>query len=102
MANGVANATDFSKLLSTAKQQLIYHDYRTVISTCVHGLELLQTTEDLENYNEDSDENRLKTALGVLAVQAIALDEGIGHVEEFVERWFGEVRAFPAEILQLW
>ncbi|XP_020893328.1 peroxisome assembly protein 26 isoform X1 [Exaiptasia diaphana] len=101
MAKDIAKVIDFPKLLSTAKQHLIFHEYRTVISACVYGLELLRSTENLEDNDESSDGNRHKIALGVLAIQAVALDEGIDHVEAFVERWFGEIRAFPAEILQL-
>lgn len=92
---------DFPALLLTAKQQLILHEHRAAISTCSYGLELLQKTEDLR-HDEDSDEHKLKTAFGMLSVQAIAASEEISSVESFVEEWFGEVKAFPAEILQIW
>lgn len=94
---------DFARLLSAAKNHLIHHEYQHAISTCLYGLDLIQNTDDLGavKIDEDSKKHRLQVAFGILAIQALALDKQGHEVSSFVEQWFGEVRAWPAEILQI-
>lgn len=95
---------DFRQLIAIAKHHLVHHDYQDVLQMCLCGLERLQNAHSLAaiETDKDTEKYRFKIALGVLAIQALVLDKREDHLVSFVEDWYGEVRAWPAEILQMW